>query len=74
MKKAKTELLNGEGISKVLTVTSLGNVYEATPEELGDAQTPSASIGAMVTNFTLEESSNPAFTLNNRGEIGRAHV
>lgn len=67
MKKAKTELLNGEGISKVLTVTSLGNVYEATPEELGDAQIPSASIGAMVTNFTLEESSNPAFTLNNRG-------
>ena len=67
MKKAKTSLSSGEGISKVLTVTSLGNVYEATPEEVGNAQTPSTVIGALATNFTLEESSDPAFTLNNRG-------
>jgi len=67
MKKSKTTLANGEGISKVLTVTSQGNVYEATPEEVGDVQTPAAVIGALSTNFTLEGNSNPAFTLNNRG-------
>ena len=67
MIKSKTELASGEGISKVLCVTNLGNVFEATPEELGNAQTPSTVIGALATNFTLEENSNPAFTLNNRG-------
>lgn len=67
MKKAKTTLENGEGISKVLTVTNIGDVYEATPQEIGNAQSPSTAIGALTTNFTLEENSNPAFTLNNRG-------
>lgn len=67
MIKSKTSLASGEGISKVLTVTSAGNVYEAEPSEVvGEAQ-PGASIGALVTNFTLEETSSPAFTLNNRG-------
>lgn len=67
MKKAKTTLATGEGISKVLTVTNQGNVYEAEPEELGNVQKPSTSVGALATNFTLEENSNPAFTINNRG-------
>lgn len=67
MKKSKTSLESGEGISKILCITNLGNVYEATPEEAGNAQTPSTVIGALATNFTLEENSNPAFTLNNRG-------
>lgn len=67
MKKSKTALASGEGIAKVLTITSNGDVYEASPEEVGNASSPSTVIGALATNFTLEESSNPAFTLNNRG-------
>ena len=67
MKKSKTTLSSGEGISKILTITSNGNVYEATPEEVSNAQTPSSVVGALATSFTLEQNSNPAFQASNRG-------
>ena len=41
MKKAKTSLASGEGIAKVLCLTSLDNLYEATPEEVNNSAIPS---------------------------------
>ena len=67
MIKSKTSLASGEGISKILTVTSQGNVYEASPNEISESATPTPSVGAMVTQFTLEETSSPAINLQNRG-------
>lgn len=67
MKKAKTTLASGEGIAKVLCITSNSDLYEATPEEVGNASVPSTVIGALASNFTLEGNSSPAFAVNNRG-------
>ena len=67
MKKAKTSLNNGEGIAKVLCITSNSDLYEANPDEVAGAAIPSAVIGALASQYTLEESSSPAFTVKNRG-------
>ena len=67
MKKAKTSLSSGEGIAKVLCITSNSDLYEANPEEVQGAALPSTVIGALASQFTLEDSSAPAFTVNNRG-------
>ena len=67
MKKTKTTLASGESIAKIITVTNQANMYEAEPSEVINAGKPSASVGALVTSFTLEQNSNPAITLNNRG-------
>lgn len=67
MKKAKTTLASGEGIAKVLCVTSNSNLYEATPEEVAGSAVPSAVIGALASRHTLEENSSPAFSVINRG-------
>lgn len=67
MKKAKTTLASGEGIAKVLCITSNSDLYEANPEEVGNAAIPSTVIGALASRFTLEENSSPAFAVNNRG-------
>ncbi len=65
--KAKTTLDSGEGIVKVYTLTNKGKVYEANPDEVANAGTPSDLVGALASNFTLEQSSSPAFVVNNRG-------
>lgn len=67
MIKSKTTLASGEGISKVLTITNQNNVYEATPSEVMEGATPSPAVGAIATQYTLEESSSPAINLSNRG-------
>ena len=67
MKKAKTTLNPGEGIARVLCVTSASNFYEAMPSEVANAAIPSTVVGALASKHTLEENSNPAFTVNNRG-------
>ena len=67
MIKSKATLATGEGISKVLTLTSLGNLYEAQPGEVANAALPSSLIGAMASTYQLEQSSNPAFDVRNRG-------
>lgn len=67
MIKSKSTLSSGEGISKVLTLTSLGNLYEAQPSEVANAALPSSLIGAMASTYQLEQSSNPAFDVRNRG-------
>ncbi len=67
MKKAKTTLASGEGIAKVLCVTSNSNLYEATPEEVAGSAVPSAVIGALASRHTLEQNSSPAFSVINRG-------
>lgn len=67
MIKSKATLATGEGISKVLTLTSLGNLYEAQPSEVANAALPSSLIGAMASTYQLEQSSNPAFDVRNRG-------
>ena len=67
MKKAKTSLNPGEGIARVLCVTSASNFYEALPSEVANAAIPSTVVGALASKHTLEENSNPAFTVNNRG-------
>ena len=67
MKKAKTSLASGENIAKVLCMTSQDNLYEATPEEVNNSAIPSTVVGALASSFTLEQNSNPAFVVNNRG-------
>ncbi len=67
MIKSKTTLASGEGISKVLTITNQNNVYEATPSEVMEGATPAPAVGAIATQYTLEESSSPAINLSNRG-------
>ena len=67
MKKAKTSLASGENIVKVLCMTSQDNLYEATPEEVNNSAIPSTVVGALASSFTLEQNSNPAFVVNNRG-------
>ena len=67
MKKAKTSLASGESIAKVLCMTSQDNLYEATPEEVNNSAIPSTVVGALASSFTLEQNSNPAFVVNNRG-------
>lgn len=67
MKKAKTSLASGEAIAKVLCMTSQDNLYEATPEEVNNSAIPSTVVGALASSFTLEQNSNPAFVVNNRG-------
>lgn len=67
MIKSKATLEKGEGISKVLSLTSLGNLYEAQPSEVANAALPSSLIGAMASTYQLEQSSNPAFDVRNRG-------
>ncbi len=67
MLKSKTSLASSETIAKVLSLTNKGALYEATPEEINNAGTPSEVIGALASTFTLEQSSAPAFTVNNRG-------
>ena len=67
MKKAKTSLASGEGIAKVLCLTSLDNLYEATPEEVNNSAIPSTVVGALTSSLTLEQNSNPAITVKNRG-------
>ena len=67
MIKSKATLATGDGISKVLTLTSLGNLYEAQPGEVANAALPSSLIGAMASTYQLEQSSNPAFDVRNRG-------
>ena len=67
MIKSNATLAACEGISKVLTLTSLGNLYEAQPSEVANAALPSSLIGAMASTYQLEQSSNPAFDVRNRG-------
>lgn len=67
MKKAKNSLASGENIAKVLCMTSQDNLYEATPEEVNNSAIPSTVVGALASSFTLEQNSNPAFVVNNRG-------
>ena len=67
MKKAKTSLASGENIAKVLCMTSQDNLYEATPEEVNNSAIPSTVVGALASSFTLEQNSNLAFVVNNRG-------
>ena len=67
MKKAKTSLASGEGIAKVLCLTSLDNLSEATPAEVTHSAIPSTVVGALTSSLTLEQNSNPAITVKNRG-------
>lgn len=67
MLKSKTSLSTGEGISKVLTLTSAGNLYEALPNEVANAALPSSVIGAMASTYQLELSSSPVIDVRNRG-------
>lgn len=48
-------------------MTSQDNLYEATPEEVNNSAIPSTVVGALASSFTLEQNSNPAFVVNNRG-------
>ena len=48
-------------------MTSQNNLYEATPEEVNNSAIPSTVVGALASSFTLEQNSNPAFVVNNRG-------
>lgn len=48
-------------------MTSQDNLYEATPEEVKNSAIPSTVVGALASSFTLEQNSNPAFVVNNRG-------
>ena len=48
-------------------MTSQDNLYEATPEEVNNSAIPSTVVGALASSFTLEQNSNSAFVVNNRG-------
>ncbi len=67
MKQAKSTLASGETIAKVYCLTSNADLYEADPSEVQNSAIPSAVVGALASSFTLEQNSNPAFTVNNRG-------
>lgn len=72
--ESKNFLAANETIAKVLSLTSAGNVYEASPSEIADNALPSTALGALTSSYTLEQSSNPAFKVTNRGAAEIYHA